>query len=182
MALLIQKKSAVVNVLDTTRAAGEQIINIFTTDCLAKPIHKTPENDEMQIFDTAGLPTQSFELDGTLQYQDIGGSPTTWAGTVDELADKLNTEYFNNFRTEGAANLPTHQELTDPSTVVISNFKKLDFVCSGSIDVTLDGNTIQYPYNLTGDKILGESIEADSTSLNSVTFNGTGTVLLTIKQ
>lgn len=90
--------------------------------------------------------------------------------------------YFSTLVEQGNANSPTHQELTNPASVVISNFKKLDFVCSGNIDVTLNGNTIQYPYNLMGNQILGESIEADSVSLNSVTFNGTGTVLITIKQ
>lgn len=98
-------------------------------------------------------------------------------GTATDVA-----AYFSTLVAQGNANSPTHRELTNPASVVFSNFKKLDFVCSGNIDVTLNGNTIQYPYNLTGDKILGESIEADSVSLNAVTFNGTGTVLITIKQ
>jgi hypothetical protein len=79
-------------------------------------------------------------------------------------------------------NNPSHQELTDPSSVIISKFQKLDFVCSGAITVTIDSVAIIYPKTLGSSTILGESLEADTISSNNVTFNGTGTVLLTIKQ
>lgn len=81
-----------------------------------------------------------------------------------------------------AANLPSQEEITNPAAVVISAFKKLSFVCTGAISVTLNGNTIIYPYALGGAVILGAEFEADDTSTNSVTFNGTGTVLITTKQ
>ncbi len=80
------------------------------------------------------------------------------------------------------ANLPSQEEIINPAAVVVSAFKKLSFVCSGSISVTLNGNTIVYPYNLGGAVILGAEVEADDISSNSVTFNGTGTVLITTKQ
>ena len=81
------------------------------------------------------------------------------------------------------ANLPTHEELTNPAAVVISAFKKLSFVCSGSISVTLNGNTIVYPFNLGGAaKVYGSTVEADDVTANAVTFNGTGSVLITVKQ
>jgi len=80
------------------------------------------------------------------------------------------------------ANLPSQEEIINPAAVVISAFKKLSFICSGSISVTLNGNTIVYPYSLGGAVILGGEIEADNISGNAATFNGTGTVLLTIKQ
>ena len=81
-----------------------------------------------------------------------------------------------------AANLPSQEEIINPAAVVISAFKKLSFVCSGAISVTLNGNTIVYPYNLGGAVILGAEVEADDISTNAVTFNGTGTVLITTKQ
>ena len=82
-----------------------------------------------------------------------------------------------------AANLPTHEEIINPAAVVISAFKKLSFVCTGAISVTLNGNTIVYPFNLGGgSKVYGSAFEADNISGNAATFNGTGTVLLTIKQ
>lgn len=81
------------------------------------------------------------------------------------------------------ANSPSHQELTDPSSVSISSFKKLSFVCTGAITVTIDGNAIVYPKDLgSGSIVFGAEFEADDVSLNAATFDGTGTVLLTIKQ
>ena len=80
------------------------------------------------------------------------------------------------------ANYPSHQEITNPSSVIMGGWKKLDFVCSGTITVTIGGSAIIYPFTLGSSTILGESLEADGTSLNSVNFNGTGTVLVTIKQ
>jgi len=59
----------------------------------------------------------------------------------------------------------------------------LDFVCTGAITVTIDGNSIIYPFFLGGGgRAYGSSFEADSLSLNSATFSGTGTVLITTKQ
>jgi len=82
-----------------------------------------------------------------------------------------------------AANSPSQQQLTNPVAVVVSNFKKLDFVCTGAITVTIDGNAIIYPFSLGGGgRAYGSTFEADSLSLNPVTFNGTGTVLITTKQ
>lgn len=81
------------------------------------------------------------------------------------------------------ANSPSQQQLTNPVAVVVSNFKKLDFVCTGAITVTIDGNSIIYPFSLGGGgRAYGSSFEADSLSLNAATFNGTGTVLITTKQ
>lgn len=80
------------------------------------------------------------------------------------------------------ANSPSHEELTNPVGAVYSGFKELSFVCSGTITVTVDGNSIIYPKTLGTSVVLGSTIKADTVSLNSVTFNGTGTVLITIKQ
>ena len=84
--------------------------------------------------------------------------------------------------TSGSANAPSHQQLTNPSSVVIGGWKKLDFACSGAITVTLNGNAIIYPFTLGSSTVLGESLESEDTTLNSITFNGTGTVLVTIKK
>ena len=40
MAILIQKLTNVINIIETTRAAGEQIINSLGVDCVAKVQHK----------------------------------------------------------------------------------------------------------------------------------------------
>jgi hypothetical protein len=103
-----------------------------------------------------------------------GGGDATAANQVLEIAEiqKLTS-----------SNSPSQQQLTNPVAVVVSNFKKLDFVCTGAITVTIDGNSIIYPFSLGGGgRAYGSSFEADSLSLNSATFNGTGTVLITTKQ
>tara|TARA_B100000965_G_scaffold171289_1_gene143032 strand:+ start:15756 stop:16265 length:510 start_codon:yes stop_codon:yes gene_type:complete len=82
---------------------------------------------------------------------------------------------------QGGANDPTQQQLTNPAAVVVSGWEKISFVCSGTIDVTINANVIQYPYDLDGSKILGANFESDS-SAGSCTFDGTGTVLITIKK
>jgi hypothetical protein len=206
MAILIQKLTNVVNIIDDTRPAGEQIINSLGVDCVAKVQHKDPLSDTLHILDTEGKPTQIIVNDGTLKVQDFGGAPVVFVGTLDDLANKLNDVYFNN-AVSGAggggggdasaanqltqiteaqkltnANAPSQQELTNPAAVVVSGWKKLSFVCSGAITVTIDGNSIIYPFNLGGAQILGADFEADNVSSNAATFTGTGTVLITKKQ
>ena len=97
---------------------------------------------------------------------------TTALGNIlSELTTGLNT-----------ANSPSHEVLTNPAAYVVNNFKEVSFVCSGTITVTLDGNPIIYPYTLGAATILGSTIKADTISTNSITFNGAGTVLITIQQ
>jgi len=107
----------------------------------------------------------------------FSGTFTDLETQIRELAKQAN-ELFSG---QGGANDPTQQELTDPAAVTISGWEKISFVCSGSIDVTLDSNVIQYPYNLSGSKVLGATFESDA-STGSAIFDGTGTVLITIKQ
>lgn len=78
------------------------------------------------------------------------------------------------------ANSPSHIKVIAPTNYVVSGFKEVSFVCSASVTVTVDGNNITYP-ELSG-TILGSTIKADTISVNSVTFNGLGTVLITIQQ
>lgn len=208
MAILIQKLTNVVNIIDDTRPAGETIINSLSVSCVAKVQHKTPNDDTLHILDAEGKPTQIVVNDGTLKTQDFGGAPAVFVGTTDDLANKLNDIYFNN-QVSGSgggggggdasaanqqiqiselqkltnANAPSQEQLTNPASVVVSGWKKISFVCSGAISVTIDGNTIIYPFNLGGGaRSYGAEFEADNLSTNAVTFNGTGTVLLTKKQ
>ena len=77
----------------------------------------------------------------------------------------------------GVANSPSQQQLTDPSSVTVAGWKTLSFVCSGTITVTINGNAIVYP--ALGSSVLGATFEADTVTANSVSFDGTGTVLIT---
>ena len=230
MAILIQKLTNIVNIIDDTRPAGETIINSLSVDCVAKVQHKAPNPSTINIMDGEGMPSQIIVFDGTVKVQDFGGAPVVYVGTLDALTDKLNDEYFDNAVTSGGgggggdasaanqvleiaelqsivtnttgtatetkqdttiteiqkltgANAPSQQQLTNPAAVVISAFKKLSFVCTGTITVTIDGNAIIYPFNLGGgSRVYGSAFEADDVSTNAATFNGTGSVLLTIKQ
>ncbi len=96
MALIVQKLENVVNILDDTRAAGELIINSLSTDCVAQVQYKDPLPDQIDIWDADGLPTQVLVFEGTLQVQDLGGAPVVFGGTIDDLMNKLNNEYFDN--------------------------------------------------------------------------------------
>ena len=101
-----------------------------------------------------------------------GGGDATAANQVLQLAELQKLTSLNS---------PSQQELTNPAAVVVSSWGKISFVCSGAITATINGNSIVYPFVLGGSSILGAEFEADSVSLNSITFNGTGTVLITTK-
>ena len=206
MAILIQKLTNIVNIIDTAKPAGKTIIIGLAVDCVAKPQIKTPNPDQVDILDADGMPTYTITFTPTLEVQDFGGAPAVFVGTLDDLVNKLNDEYFNNAVTTAGgggggdasaanqltqiteiqkltgANAPSQQQLTNPAAVIISGFKKLSFVCTGAVTVTIDGNAIIYPFNLGGSQILGADFEADDVTTNAVTFNGTGTVLITTKQ
>jgi len=208
MAILIQQLDNVINIIETTATVGSTIIRALSTSCIAVP--KTQEVTEtvIQILDDKGKPTFSVNFDASLQVQDKGGAAAPFVGTRDALLDKLNDTYFiNAVTTSGGgggggdssaanqltqiteaqkltdSNSPSHQEIINPAAVVVSSFSSLSFICKGAISVTLDGNTIIYPQSLGGGStVYGAIFTADSSSLNAATFNGTGTVFLTIKQ
>ena len=104
MAILVQNLAGIVNVLEDTKPAGEQILYTLSKTCVAKPIHRDPNPDTVQFMDDEGMPTASVILDGTVQFQDIAGSPTLWAGTIDAFVDKMNNEYF--IEASGGGSLP----------------------------------------------------------------------------
>jgi hypothetical protein len=79
-------------------------------------------------------------------------------------------------------NTPTHVKLiTADLPYSVTGFKEVSFVCDGTIDVEVDGNIITYPFTLGTSTILGSTLKADVASVNAVTFDGTGTVLLTVQ-
>lgn len=83
----------------------------------------------------------------------------------------------------GANNTATHQELTNPASVVIDDFKTLSFVCDAAdnaISVTINGVTVTYPKaTASGVYVLGENLVCDKENRFPVTFSGTGTVIIT---
>jgi len=73
-----------------------------------------------------------------------------------------------------------HDGLVNPSSVTYTNFKKISFACDGTINVTINGNTMTYPFTLGVDSILGAEYECSSITSDVVEFDGTGTVLITL--
>lgn len=98
------------------------------------------------------------------------------------MSKQLLTRIAKQNEAENKANSPSQQILTDPSDITIAGWKKLDFACSGAIDVTIDGTTIAFPKTLGETTVYGAGYAADTITDNSVLFNGTGTVLITIQQ
>jgi len=140
------------------------------------PIHNSKfvfVADSVKIFDYTDEDETSFSS----AIADLKDEAGVAIGTKTQVAD-----YLSEFVGSPAVldkNTVTHAELTNPANVTYSDFKELSFVCSGTIDVTINGVTIQYPKTLGTSPILGENLKADQSSAYSVTFNGTGTVLIT---
>jgi len=123
MAIIIQQLENVINILESTRAAGEQIINSLAVDCVAKVQHKDPYSDQVNIMDGDGKPTQVIKFDGTVEVQDIGRSPSAFVGTIDEFVNKLNDEYFINTVSQAKSN---YQKLISEADDLSKVFSYLD--------------------------------------------------------
>lgn len=140
-----------------------------------------PIHNSKFLFVSGTLKILDSTDDDEIVYQSALADVKDEAGTPIGNQDQIST-YLSKF--VGSPNLAQknqifHQELNNPSNVVFADFKRLSFVCDGSIDVTINGVTINYPKNFSGTKIVGEDLVADLQSANSVTFNGTGDVLIT---
>jgi len=123
MAIIIQQLENVINILESTRPAGEQIINSLAVDCVAKVQHKDPYSDQVNIMDSEGKPTQVIKFDGTVQVQDIGDVAGVFVGTIDDFCNKLNDEYFINTINEFKSNLQT---LISEADDLVKTFSYLD--------------------------------------------------------
>ncbi len=95
MATLIQQLDNVINIIDTTKPAGEKIIYSLSTMCVAKAQRKGgTTNDMVAFWDADGRPTGTVYFNAALEVQDVGGVAAPFGGDLDELLDKLNNEYF----------------------------------------------------------------------------------------
>lgn len=73
----------------------------------------------------------------------------------------------------------THQTYTNPTNLVEGQFKRLSFVCSGAITVTINGTPIVYPFTIGDTEIIGNTYEVDINASFPVTFDGTGELVIT---
>lgn len=105
-------------------------------------------------------------------------SQTTLLTSIETEIQDINTQTAQAV----AQNTVYHEDITNPANRTFTNFKKLKFVCSGTISVSDGTRTIIYPKTLGTEIILGSVFEADYICTQTITFNGTGTVLVTIQQ
>lgn len=95
MAIIIQKLANIVNIIADDRPAGEQILSSIELSSTAKIQNKGGSiPNVLQIWDSNGNQTANIEIDVDLQVQDEGGAVQVWAGTDDELVNKVNNEYL----------------------------------------------------------------------------------------
>jgi len=81
----------------------------------------------------------------------------------------------------GDANQPTQQRIT-AFPITFSSWKRLDFIASGAVVATIDGQAITFPEVFNFGTVAGTTYFADSVSTNSVTFSGSGVLLVTIQK
>ena len=74
------------------------------------------------------------------------------------------------------------KETTNPAALIYTDFKKLSFVADGAITVTVDGNAVVYPQSFSWGAVGGTTFKADTASTKTVTFNGTGKIIVTIQK
>jgi hypothetical protein len=108
--LIIQQKDFSVNIVDTSKADGKQIV--FSISVLAQA--RTQRNGKnIELYSIGGELLYILPFSG-IKTQDIGGNPVAWSGTVDALLTKLNEEYFNN-NVSGGTSIPNPLPITAAS-------------------------------------------------------------------
>lgn len=78
-------------------------------------------------------------------------------------------------------NIVEQFEFINPLFISFTGFKKLSFVANGAISV-IRNTTIIYPQMLGNLLVAGTTFEADSSTLDTVTFDGMGKVLITVQK
>jgi hypothetical protein len=128
MAILIQQLENVINILDTSKSNGEQILQSLTLDSTAFVVTKpNPQKSILQFRKNSNLIIR-FQLDGTLMLQDLGGAPYLFTGTADDLINHLNNKFF----------IPNSQSYefqvasgSVPGSISINKFGKFSIAASG---------------------------------------------------
>ena len=73
-----------------------------------------------------------------------------------------------------------HQRYINPSNLSFPEFKRLSFVCSGAITVTINATPIIYPFTIGSTEIIGNTYEVDVNVSIPVVFDGTGELVVTL--
>ena len=164
--MIINKQVGGVYLIDPTILdPTTRIVKVLSLDCVAISKINTPPLDSRIIFsDEDGKPTASVNFNSSLQYQDDGGTPTNWTGTIDQLLEKLNNEYFITSSGGGGSTSDTtaaNQVILIDQTVAKKIGYVLDIAAAGTpppytdlveLIQNIDGNSVSYPIaNLAAD-------------------------------
>ena len=149
MAFIIEQSSNVINVIDTSMPdISERIVDAFSLDSVAKPVPQTAPNlDKLRIYSANGDFKREFTLDGTLQTQDQNAAPITWTGTLDELSNKINNQYFVEQSGGGGTFPPDYSNSglqTDLKNLTAAKGKRFYFDFSD-----IEVNTLTFPVTCT---------------------------------
>jgi hypothetical protein len=115
---------------------------------------------------------------GLLGYSTFAASTDEATGAVQQLVNLMQQQLQVS---KGAPLAPKASRLVNPSSQTITGFKYLVFSCDGannSITATQNGTSVTYPQsNLDGSLLRGYELPLSKVPyINSITFNGTGTV------
>jgi len=141
MAIIIQKLTNVVNLIDDTRPLGSQIITSIELTSTAKlQLKGGTIPNVVQIFDSTGNQTANIEIAPDLLTQDEGAAAQPWVGTDDELINKLNNEYFTAASGGGGT-----CDLTTVENLLGDIVTKQDETCDGNPQNVKDCLTLKTP-------------------------------------
>lgn len=167
---IIKQETGFISIIDPTLPVGSQIVLSLSLDCVAIAKYNTDVSSVVQFKDTDGRPIGSVKIDASLQLHDTGGSPTTWAGTIDELINKLNNDYFKAASAGGGTSDTTAaNQLTQMDQTIA---KKIGYV----LDLEADngGNWAAFP--------VGFDTCTFTYADKTVTFNGASKSLANTKE
>jgi len=164
--MIINKQVGGVYLIDPTILdPTTRIVKVLSLDCVAiSKINTAPLDSRIIFSDEEGKPTASVNFNSSLQYQDDGGTPTNWTGTIDQLLQKLNNEYFITSSGGGGSTSDTtaaNQVILIDQTAAKKIGYVLDIAAAGTpppytdlveLIQNIDGNSVSYPIaNLAAD-------------------------------
>ena len=180
MNLLIKQENSYIQILDND---NNNILFVCSFNATANPNYT--DFKTIDIVDNNSIETFKLPFDNsTIFLQFVTGSATQYAGTFENLVETLNNDFFKDYNAAILEQLKSenniyHELKSAPSNFVLTDFLDLSFaVVSGSVDVTINSDTVNYPITAFTNKILGAEYSKDN-YLNSVTFDGSGDVLIT---
>ena len=105
---LIEQLENVINILNPD---SSEILRSFGLDCVVAPQYGSKQRLNFYADDTPGF---TFAFTGSvIQTKDLGGGSVVFAGTFEELINKINSEYFTGYGSSSGGDL-AKQSSFDP--------------------------------------------------------------------